>query len=112
MAVLAASAKIDRRYARRFPDRNFWLRPATPEERRVILSRKPDPAQFPNAALCISVAHWDSDFLAWPFWADSADVADASDGAAAEVVMRAAEAYAAGTMASVILMDHRTPLSR
>lgn len=109
MKVLAASAKIDRRFARRFPDRSFWLRPATPEERRVILARKPDAASFSPAYLCIAIAHRDCDFLAFPFWATCADVSGASDGDAAEFVMRAAEAIAAGGMASIILGGSMTP---
>lgn len=71
----------------------------------MFLSRNPDPAQFEPAALCVAIARRDCDFLAFPFWANTADVSDASDGAAAEVVMSAAEAYAAGTMASIILVD-------
>lgn len=100
MNSLTSSAKIDRRFARRFPGRTLWLRPASPEERRLCAEQigSHGPIGF---SLCIAVAHRDNDFYMLPFWSNSSDVSDATEGAAAMVVAAAANALQAGEVAAI-----------
>ena len=99
MISLDASAKIDRRYSSRFPDRHFWLRPATLEERLSLAQAAPS-----GAALCIAIARRGDDYFAVPFWSLSSDVADATEGAAAEVITVAVRALQAGNLAMIAPM--------
>ena len=101
--MTASAAKIDRRFSRRFPKRQFWLRPATPSERNMVRAQHGDaPAITP--AVCMAIGKRGPDYIAVPFWCSSADVADATEGAAAEGVALAVEAIKAGTIARIMTM--------
>ena len=63
MINLDASADIDRRYSSRFPERHFWLRPATFEERVTLAEAGPK-----GATLCVAIARRGADYYKVPFW--------------------------------------------
>jgi len=96
MINLETSANIDRRYSARFPGRQFWLRPATLEERVTLAQSWPK-----GATLCMAIARRGNDYFAVPFWSLSSDVADATQDAAAQVVTIAAQALQAGNLAMI-----------
>ena len=99
MIDLESTAQIDQRYSSRFPNRHFWLRPATFEERVTLAAAAPA-----GASLCIAIARRGDDFFAVPFWSLSSDVADATESAAAQVITVAARAVHAGSLAMVAPM--------
>lgn len=99
MINLESSAKIDQRFSSRFPNRHFWLRPATFEERVSLAEASPA-----GASLCIAIAKRGGDFFAIPFWSLSSDVADATEDAAAMVIARAAQAVREGSLAVIAPM--------
>ncbi|WP_294929261.1 hypothetical protein [uncultured Paracoccus sp.] len=72
-------AKIDRRFAKRFPARRWWLRPATAEERRIQFRGR--SAEGWHA--CLAVGRSGDKFMSLPFYASSPDVADIGDDDAA-----------------------------
>ncbi|WP_158644530.1 hypothetical protein [Paracoccus jeotgali] len=95
--VLEASAKIDRRFARRFPQRQCWLRPATPAERKQLFA-----ASLEGLQPCMAIWRTGADYMCFPFLSTSSDVADAYEGAAAETVVKAAQALREGGIARII----------
>lgn len=99
MSHLAAPANIDRRYSTRFPDRHFWLRPATFEERVTLAEAGPK-----GTTLCVAIARRGADYYKIPFWSLSSDVADATQDAAAQVIAIAARALQAGNVAMIAPM--------
>lgn len=88
------ASKIDRQFAERFPHRNWWLRPATAEERQI---------QFRGRAVegwhaCLAVGRCGEWFRTMPFYATSADVADIDDQDAGVTAAHVAETLQAGAM--------------
>lgn len=87
-------AKIDRRFAKRFPARTWWLRPASAEEREV---------QFRGRSVagwhaCLVIGRNGDKFMSMPFYSSSPDVADIDDDSAALTAANVGETLLDGAM--------------
>ncbi|RNF33711.1 hypothetical protein A7A09_014570 [Paracoccus methylarcula] len=69
-------AKIDRRFARRFPNRGFWLRPASAEERKIQFRGRSEPGWHPCMAIMRGVGKHADKFHSLPFYSSTPDLAD------------------------------------
>lgn len=87
-------AKIDRRYARRFPNRQWWLRPASAQERQEQFRGRSVEGWHP----CLVVGRAGDKFVSMPFFASSPDVADISDDEAAITAANVGTALLDGEM--------------
>lgn len=87
-------AKIDRRFARRFPNRQWWLRPATMEERQVQFRGRSVEGWHP----CLAVGRSGDRFMSMPFYASSPDVADIGDDDAALTAANVGDTLLDGAM--------------
>ncbi|QFG37203.1 hypothetical protein ESD82_13570 [Paracoccus pantotrophus] len=96
---LESSAKIDSRFAQRFPKRRAWVRPATQAERTSIFEGHEVPDWLTPS---MAIARVGRDFARIPFVSTSPDIADATEAAAAMIIARAAEAFKAGNIATII----------
>lgn len=103
---IETACKADRRFFRRFPDRECWLRPASPEERRAIFQGWVADGWHP----CIAVWRRGDTYLNFPFLSTSPDIADAYEETAAQAALKAAEALCAGEIAHIVATRSGRPL--
>ncbi|AMY70916.1 hypothetical protein [Frigidibacter mobilis] len=88
----------DERFAARFPDRQFWLRPASRGEVREIFGRK-----VRGWHPCLAVWREGDIYRKVPFFATTRDVADASDGVSAETAVNAIESLREGVVLRILI---------
>ncbi|SEN57991.1 hypothetical protein SAMN04488103_1066 [Gemmobacter aquatilis] len=88
------TAKIDRRFAKRFPERQWWLRPATAEERLVQFRGRSVEGWHP----CLVVGRNGDKFMSMPFYASSREVTDIDDDDAAATAASVGSALLDGAM--------------
>lgn len=103
---LEAACKADRRFARRFPERECWLRPATPAERKAMFHGHVGEGWHP----CVAVYRQGDVYRNIPFLSSSRDIADAYDSTAANTAVKAAEALRGGGIAHIIATRSGRPL--
>lgn len=86
--------KIDRRFAKRFPARQWWLRPALAEERQTQFRGRSEQGWH----ACVAVGRSGGKFMSLPFFASSPDVADIDDDDAALTAANVADTLMDGAM--------------
>lgn len=87
-------AKIDRKFAARFPSRQWWLRPALAEERAEQFRGRTEEGW----TACIAVGRNGDKFMSLPFFASSPDVTDIDDDDAALTAANVADTLLDGAM--------------
>lgn len=103
---LEQACKADRRFARRFPDRECWLRPATPGERKAMFLGQIGDGWHP----CVAVYRQGDVYRNFPFLSSSRDIADAYENTAAHTAVKALEALREGGIAHIIATRSGRPL--
>lgn len=95
---LQKTAEADERFAQRFPDRRFWVRPASRGEVRTMFRGK-----VRGWHPCVVIARYEGDFYThFPFLCTTHDISDASEDGAAEIFLKAIAANKAGSIARVV----------
>lgn len=97
MLDVQKTCDADERFAARFPDRFCWLRPASRAEVRQVFGRK-----VQGWHPCLAIWREGDVFRKVPFFSTSRDVADASDGVAADAAVRAVESLRGGVVLRIL----------
>lgn len=98
MLDLQKTCDADERFAARFPDRFCWLRPASRGEVRQMFGQK-----VRGWCPCIVVWREGDVYRKAPFLSTSRDVADASDGVAADAAVRAVESLRGDVVLRILM---------
>lgn len=103
---LQKTAEADERFAQRFPDRRFWVRPASRGEVRTMFRGK-----VRGWHPCVVIARYEGDVYAHvPFLCTSRDISDAYEEGAAEIFLKAMAANKAGSIAKVLAVRSGRPI--
>ncbi|WP_145962836.1 hypothetical protein [Mangrovicoccus ximenensis] len=86
-----SKADPDLKFAERHPNRAFWVRRCTPEE-RLGCREKDEPGKY----LCAAVFRYGPFFVPLPFWASTPDVADLGEAHSEHIHRAVAAARKAG----------------